>query len=49
MDGDKSKPKVTRLEAIMGGQAREYDGLDHDIGCGTGEEDIDKSGKYLRS
>lgn len=47
MGGGKSRPRETRLEAIVGGQAREDDGLDYDIGCGNGE--VDRSEKYLRS
>lgn len=42
MDGDKSRPRQTRLEATVGGQTRD------DTGCGSGEE-VDRSEKYLGS
>lgn len=47
MDGNKSRPRQTRLEATVEGQTRD-DGLGHDTGCGSGEE-VDRSEKYLGS
>lgn len=48
MNGDKSRSRETRLEAIVGDQTREDDGLTMIVAMEVGEE-IDGFEKYLGS